>query len=74
LAMAASESPGSVVELSHPTWGDIREVNTPARFSGEARRCHDAAPALGADTEHVLSEYLGYDGDRIAALRRNRVV
>jgi formyl-CoA transferase len=72
--MAAGESPGSLVELSHPTWGAIREVNTPARFSGQARCSHNAAPALGADTEDVLGGYLGYDGGQIAALRRNRVV
>lgn len=74
LATAATESPGSIVELSHPEWGTVREVNTPARFSGQARDGHHPAPSLGADTDDILSGYLGYDGSRIAALRSNRVV
>ena len=74
LAMASGESPGSVIEFQHPAWGALRAVNTPARFSGQARSSHDAAPALGADTDEILSGYLGYGSNHIAALRGNRVV
>ena len=62
-------SAGAVVEVDHPQWGKLREVNTPARFSARARVEHEAAPALGAHTESILKDYLGYDESRIAALR-----
>ncbi len=42
------------------------------RFPGDALP-RDAAPTLGADTDAVLTE-VGYDPDRIAALRSSGVI
>jgi crotonobetainyl-CoA:carnitine CoA-transferase CaiB-like acyl-CoA transferase len=52
--------------------GDFRMVPPAFRFPGETmpRR---GAPALGADTDAVLTE-LGYDAGKIAALRKDGVI
>jgi succinate---hydroxymethylglutarate CoA-transferase len=56
----------------HPTRPGFRMVPPAFRLPGDAMP-RAAAPALGADTEAVLGD-LGYDAERIAALRRAGVV
>jgi len=56
-------SDGSVAPLTGPA----------AKFSRTPTRVRRAAPPPGADTDEILSE-LGYDGDRLRALRDDRVV
>jgi crotonobetainyl-CoA:carnitine CoA-transferase CaiB-like acyl-CoA transferase len=64
---------GTIVEVDHPQFGKIREVNTPVRYDGSrGKHCH--APQLGADTEFVLKEYLQYSEQRIAGLRQEQVI
>lgn len=60
---------GTIIEVEHPRFGTVRQVNTPVRFPGAGIRRHSAAPALGADTEAVLRTYLQYSEDQIADLR-----
>lgn len=64
---------GTVISVEHPTFGTLREVNTPARFSGSTRK-HACAPNLGQDTTSVLTHYLGYTRERIDALRQEEVI
>jgi crotonobetainyl-CoA:carnitine CoA-transferase CaiB-like acyl-CoA transferase len=64
---------GTIISVEHPTFGTLREVNTPARFSGATRE-HTRAPMLGEDTHSILAEYLGYQSERIEALRRAGVI
>ena len=52
--------------------GAFRMVPPAFRFPGDALP-RDAAPTLGADTDAVLTE-VGYDPDRIAALRSSGVI
>jgi crotonobetainyl-CoA:carnitine CoA-transferase CaiB-like acyl-CoA transferase len=67
-----SES-GTIIEVDHPQFGMIREVNTPVRYQGQ-RRQHHRAPKVGEDTEFVLTQYLHYSEERIAGLRRDQVI
>jgi succinate---hydroxymethylglutarate CoA-transferase len=60
-----------VWSYAHPR-GDFRMVPPAFRFTGETPP-RQAAPALGADTDAVLTE-IGYDSARIAALRAARVI
>jgi crotonobetainyl-CoA:carnitine CoA-transferase CaiB-like acyl-CoA transferase len=60
---------GLVVETSHPRFGRVRAPASPVRV-GEPPAAHRPAPARGADAAYVLSDLLGYDDERVEALRR----
>ena len=59
---------GIVVEFEHPEAGILRQARPAARFSVTQASIRHGGPALGEDTETVLSE-LGYSAEQIAALR-----
>jgi crotonobetainyl-CoA:carnitine CoA-transferase CaiB-like acyl-CoA transferase len=59
---------GSLVRLDDGAIGPRVEARPPVSFGGGERVVPSAAPALGADTDAVLSS-LGYEADRIARLR-----
>ncbi len=67
------EASGTLVEVDHPDFGRVREVNTPVRFEGRRER-HRRAPQLGEDSQDILKEYLGYSDQQIAELRRTHVI
>jgi crotonobetainyl-CoA:carnitine CoA-transferase CaiB-like acyl-CoA transferase len=65
-------SRGEVEQLSHPVFGPAEELygsGVPIIFSGSSTSLDRPAPWLGEHTESVLHELLGYDDERIAALR-----
>lgn len=64
------QSRGTVIEVDHPKFGKIQQVNTPVRFPESLGRTHRRAPWLGEDTDQVLMEYLNYDPHQIARLRK----
>ncbi|GEL26275.1 hypothetical protein PSU4_52290 [Pseudonocardia sulfidoxydans NBRC 16205] len=59
-----------VAETSHPRFGTVRTLRSAVRVGppGDDRAPTRAAPAMGEHTDAVLRD-LGYDDDRIAALR-----
>lgn len=61
---------GLVTEAEHPTLGTVRSLRSPVRVGppGEDLAPIRRAPAMGEHTETVLRG-LGYDDERIAALR-----
>jgi crotonobetainyl-CoA:carnitine CoA-transferase CaiB-like acyl-CoA transferase len=61
---------GNIVEVQHPSFGQVREVNTPVRFPGEALREHTRAPLLGEHTDTLLKQYLNYSDEHIEELHR----
>jgi crotonobetainyl-CoA:carnitine CoA-transferase CaiB-like acyl-CoA transferase len=63
-----------VAEFEHPRFGKTRTVGVPVRLSQTPGRVRGAAPDLGADTDSILTDLLGYDRERIAALRRQQVI
>jgi crotonobetainyl-CoA:carnitine CoA-transferase CaiB-like acyl-CoA transferase len=73
LADPELDARGTTVSVEHPTFGTIRQVNTPARFLGSSR-VHSRAPFLGEDTVFVLRDYLGYPDEKIEALRQAKVI
>ncbi|MFQ5611918.1 MAG: CaiB/BaiF CoA transferase family protein [Anaerolineae bacterium] len=62
-----------ILEIEHPQFGRVRQVGTAIRVPGavEHRR---PGPSLGADTDEILRDALGYSDERIAALREAGVV
>ncbi len=63
-----TEARGSITELDHPAVGTIQAVDHPLNFGRAESGFDKAPPMLGEDTEAVLRE-LGYDEERIAAVR-----
>lgn len=58
-----------VTRIPHPVKGWIPNIASPIRMSRTPAVASQAAPAVGAQSEEVLREVLGYDEERIAALR-----
>ena len=59
-------------EVPHPTKGSYRMVAPPVRCAGEVAPARPA-PALGEHTETLLRE-IGYDGVRIKALKKAKII
>jgi crotonobetainyl-CoA:carnitine CoA-transferase CaiB-like acyl-CoA transferase len=57
-----------ILEVTHPTFGVLREVASPIKTTG-AITAPAPAPQLGEHTESLLSELLHYPPERIATLR-----
>ncbi|HEX2171633.1 MAG TPA: CoA transferase [Dehalococcoidia bacterium] len=67
------EARGTIIGVDHPRFGQVRQIGPVVRLSGvETPRL--PGPALGADTETILREYLGKSDDDIAALRAVRAI
>ena len=60
-----------VVELKHPNGHSTKGPGNPIKLSRTAAETFNAAPALGQDTDEVLSGILGYDSARIANLKES---
>jgi formyl-CoA transferase/CoA:oxalate CoA-transferase len=63
-----------VVDLAHPALGAVKTLGTPIKVAGTAPPRPAAPPTLGQHTDAVLSGLLGYPSERVAVLRRRRVV
>jgi crotonobetainyl-CoA:carnitine CoA-transferase CaiB-like acyl-CoA transferase len=65
---------GLLKETWHPIAGAVRVVGNPLQFDLFGDTPYAAAPVLGAHTEPVLAELLGYDAARIAQLEQAGVI
>ncbi|HEX5788240.1 MAG TPA: CaiB/BaiF CoA-transferase family protein [Woeseiaceae bacterium] len=63
-----------VRRLAHPYDPELPTVANPVRFSGTPVRYSAAPPLLGADTDAVLQEWLGYSAERIDELRASGAI
>jgi crotonobetainyl-CoA:carnitine CoA-transferase CaiB-like acyl-CoA transferase len=61
---------GMVNTWFHPLRDEVRLVASPMKLSGTPVRTDLPPPLLGQHTEEVLREVLGWDDERIAALRK----
>jgi crotonobetainyl-CoA:carnitine CoA-transferase CaiB-like acyl-CoA transferase len=64
---------GAFVEVPTADGGTTRAVSSPVDFSDTRWGVSSPPPELGQHTEEVLLE-IGYDWERIAALKQKRVV
>jgi crotonobetainyl-CoA:carnitine CoA-transferase CaiB-like acyl-CoA transferase len=62
-----------VIEVEHPEFGVMRQTGNPIKFSGDLES-HSPASPLGADTDTILTDVLGYSAERIAALRASGAI
>ncbi|EDT01568.1 CaiB/BaiF CoA transferase family protein [Burkholderia ambifaria] len=65
---------GMQVSLPHPCGADVKLVRNPIRMSATPPEARTAPPLLGAQTEAVLRDMLGYDAARIAALKAKQAI
>ena len=63
-----------IANLPHPKLGSVPIVGQPVRFDGAKPLARTAAPALGADTDDILSHLPGLDPQRIADLRAKGIL
>ena len=63
-----------IVDLDHPAHGETPMVGLPVRLSRTPASVRTPAPEHGQHTEEILLEILGYDWDRIAALREKKAI
>lgn len=65
---------GMQVSLPHPCGADAKLVRNPIRMSATPPEARTAPPLLGAQTDDVLRDMLGYDDAKIAALRAKQAI
>lgn len=65
---------GMQVSLPHPCGADAKLVRNPIRMSATPPDARTAPPLLGAQTDDVLRNMLGYDDAKIAALRAKQAI
>ena len=65
---------GAFVEVAHETWGTTWVEGSRFRLSRTPAVVERAGPTFGQDVEQVLSDFLGYDVDRIAELAAAEVL
>lgn len=63
-----------IAEVEHPTCGTTKNVGIPIGLSETPASIRSVAPQFGQHTEEILSEVLGYDWERIGALREDGVL
>jgi succinate--hydroxymethylglutarate CoA-transferase len=80
IAQVIEEDPQSkaremIVEMSHPTLGPFKYLNTPLRFQNSWAGVDEPPPvAIGEHTEYVLRNILKLDDGTIKGLRKKGVV
>jgi crotonobetainyl-CoA:carnitine CoA-transferase CaiB-like acyl-CoA transferase len=65
---------GYIVDVDHPAHGQTPMVGVPVRLSQTPGSVRTPAPEHGQHTEEILLEILGYDWERIAALRESKAI
>jgi len=63
-----------IAALEHPLLGSLKQLGLPVKLSATPGTLRLPPPRLGEHTDSVLTDDLGYDTERISALRRARVV
>jgi crotonobetainyl-CoA:carnitine CoA-transferase CaiB-like acyl-CoA transferase len=63
-----------VVELKHPAGKSTHGPGNPIKLSRSSEESFTAAPGVGQNTDQILIDLLGYDEDRINALRKGGAI
>jgi len=63
-----------VLEINHATAGPIKMLGPVPKLSRTPAAINQPPPILGADTEHILGDRLGYSKARIAELREAKII
>lgn len=63
-----------VEEVEHPSIGTLKVIGTPFKFSDTPTSVRRAPPLLGQSTDEILRGDLGLAAERIAELRRDKII
>jgi CoA:oxalate CoA-transferase len=63
-----------IVDVTHPVAGHLRMPGLPIKLSDTPGEVFRPAPMLGQHTGEILAEFLGFDAERVAALRASNVI
>lgn len=63
-----------VVEVDHPTIGNMRIQGVPVKFTETPGSVDTPAPLLGQHTDEVLKDILGFSDEKISELREKNVI
>lgn len=62
-----------LVEIDHPMLGKVKYPGNPCKFSETNELCFNPAPMLGEHNDYVLKDVLGYDDEKIEALKADDI-
>lgn len=65
---------GSVVSRPHHWLGDVQHAGLGVKLSRTPQKLGNPAPLVGEHTTGMLSELLGYSGERIEALLQDKII
>jgi crotonobetainyl-CoA:carnitine CoA-transferase CaiB-like acyl-CoA transferase len=74
LGDAHTRARGLVGSFDYPEVGEFKALKLPYRFLGWDDPQIGTPPTLGADTDRILAERLGYSKEKIAALREAKAI
>jgi CoA:oxalate CoA-transferase len=63
-----------ILRADHPDFDGLIVPGSPLKTTGDNAVPNTRAPALGEHTDEVLKRLLGYDSERLAELRKRRVI
>lgn len=63
-----------VIEVPLPSGGTVKMPGNPIKMSDSHTRVPTAPPRVGQHTDAVLAQWLGYEGERINALKASKAV
>jgi len=62
-----------ILEVDHPRFGPLKQVGTALHIKDQPEECNPG-PALGADTNNLLQDLLGYSDETIGDLKQAGVI
>ena len=65
---------GLVGSFDYPGVGEFKALALPYKFAGWDNPAIGAPPALGADTERILAQTLGYSAEKIEMLKAAQAI
>ncbi|SHI90437.1 CoA:oxalate CoA-transferase [Dethiosulfatibacter aminovorans DSM 17477] len=65
---------GFFIDIEHPVAGKMKYPGRPFIMSKTPHTYNNPAPLLGADTDEILKNVLGYDEEKIADLRKSNII